>query len=223
MAFEPQKTTRMRVLKFLLAITLVIIGLKGIHDFASPKYCWKSKSSLNKDELYTSAMKSWLRKDLNSKKEYLNGWDYGRAHGELYNFWISAPVTKQVLASELEPYLDVDTINENFKNQFGHNIHVLEDSFLLQEHESHFFQERNNQFNLYWTVTPPYYLYLSDCCHIKTDIKRYNFLGFGFIQQTNYLVVKQTLPFTKRLDTEEKFPIIESKHLLDGCGEVIDN
>ena len=223
MAFEPQKTTRVRILKFLLVITLVIICLKGIHDFASPKYCWKSKPSLNKDELYTSAMKSWLRKDLNSKKEYLNGWDYGRAHGELYNFWISAPVTKQVLASELEPYLDVDTINENFKNQFGHNIHVLEDSFLLQKHESHFFQERNNQFNLYWTVTPPYYLYLSDCCHIKTDIKRYNFLGFGFNQQTNYLVVKQTLPFTKRLDTEEKFPTIESKHLLDGCGEVIDN
>ena len=153
----------------------------------------------------------------------MNGWDYGRAHGELYNFWISSPVTKEVLANELESYLDVDTINENFKSQFGHNVQVFDDSILLRKHESNFFQERNNQFNLYWTVTPPYYLYLSDCCHIKTDIKSYNFLGFGFNQQTNYLVVKQTLPFTKRLDTEEKFPTIESKHLLNGCGEIINH
>ena len=223
MAFKPQKVTLMKILKISIAIAIVMVSLKLTYDFASPKYCWKSKSSLNKDELYTSAMKSWLRKDLNSKKEYLNGWDYGRAHGELYNFWISSPVTKQVLANELEPFLDVDTINENFKSQFGHNVQVFDDSILLQKHESHFFQEGNNQFNLYWTVTPPYYLYLSDCCQIKTDIKSYNFLGFGFNQQTNYLVVKQTLPFTKRLDIEEKFPAIESKHLLNGCGEVINH
>ena len=165
----------MKILKISIAIAIVMVSLKLTYDFASPKYCWKSKSSLNKDELYTSAMKSWLRKDLNSKKEYLNGWDYGRAHGELYNFWISSPVTKQVLANELEPFLDVDTINENFKSQFGHNVQVFDDSILLQKHESHFFQEGNNQFNLYWTVTPPYYLYLSDCCQIKTDIKSYNF------------------------------------------------
>ena len=81
----------------------------------------------------------------------MNGWDYGRAHGELYNFWISSPVTKEVLANELESYLDVDTINENFKSQFGHNVQVFDDSILLRKHESNFFQERNNQFRVCWT------------------------------------------------------------------------
>lgn len=212
----------MKILKYFILFIILVSGYYMANYFITPKYCLKTNSILRQDELYKAAMTSLINKHLNSKKQYLKNWDYGKKHPELYNFWISSPVKKEDLKYVLAPYMDTDSINEKFVSDYGYNLQILEESFLLKNNNANIFNENSNQFNLYWSVTPPNIIYLSDCCYIKNDIKRLDFWKLNFKQSKKYLAVKQTLPFTKRTVVENRLSVIESKYLLDECGEIIN-